>query len=46
MEVKVPARVCGGAFGVDGSAVLFDKREGGGWSGMADRPGNAMHLEY
>lgn len=47
MELKVPARVRGGAFGVDVFAVLFDKREGGGWRGrMADRPGNAMRSEY
>lgn len=25
MELKVPTRVCRGAFGVDVSAVLFDK---------------------
>lgn len=29
MKLKVPARVCRGAFGVDVSVVLFDKREKG-----------------
>lgn len=51
MKLKVPARVCRGAFGVYVSAVFFDKREkgmgeGGVGSEMADRLLNVMHMEF